>query len=142
MLENKWELYLLTWKKALDTVDHDILVQELGHYGILSYELSWFKSYLSNCYLFTRVKGVDSKAQNIDIGVLQGSYLRPLLFLIFVNDVPKIINNAKHYMYADDNSLRFQNHSVSRLNNALNQDLEALDKWFGGKKLSLIVVKT
>ena len=89
-------------KKAFDTVDHKILVQKLAHYGIHSSELMWFKSYLSNRSQFTRVNGVDSKVQNIDIGVPQGSCLGPLLFLLYINDLPKITNNAKVYMYADD----------------------------------------
>ena len=56
-------------KKAFDTVDHKILIQKLAHYGIRSSELAWFKSYLSNRSQFTRVNGVDSKVQNIGIGV-------------------------------------------------------------------------
>ena len=67
-------------KKAFDTVDHQVLIQQLAHYGIRSSELIWFKSYLSNRSQFTRVSGVDSKVQNIGIGVPQGSCLGPLLF--------------------------------------------------------------
>ena len=129
-------------KKAFDTVDHEILVQKLAHYGIQSSELEWFKSYLSNRSQFTRVNGVDSKVQNIDIGVPQGSCLGPLLFLLYVNDLPKIIDNAKVYMYADETSLSHQNHNISQLNRDLNRDLEALDKWLRGNKLSLNVAKT
>ena len=107
-------------KKTFDTVDHKILVQKLAHYGIHSSELMWFKSYLSNRSQFTRVNGVDSKVQNLDIGVPQGLCLGPLLFLLYINDLPKITNNAKVYMYADDTSLSLQNHSMSQLNRALN----------------------
>ena len=128
-------------KKAFDTVDHKILVQKLAHYGIHSSELMWFKSYLSNRSQFTRVNCVDSKVQNIDIGVPQGSCLGPLLFLLYINDLPKITNNAKVYMYADDTSLSLQNHSMSQLNRALNQDLLALDKWLRGNKLLLTLLK-
>ena len=56
-------------KKAFDTVDHQILIQTLAQYGIRFFELVWFKSYLSNRSQFTRVNGVDSKVQNIGIGV-------------------------------------------------------------------------
>ena len=74
-------------KKAFDAVDHEILIQKLAHYGTLSHELSWFKSYLSKRYQFTRVNGVDSKIQNLDVGVLQSSCLGPLLFLLQINDL-------------------------------------------------------
>ena len=67
-------------KKAFDTVDHQILIQKLAHYGIRSSELIWFKSYLSNGSQFTRVNGVGSKVQIIGIGAPQGSCLGPLLF--------------------------------------------------------------
>ena len=129
-------------KKAFDTVDHEILVQKLAHCGIQSSELKWSKSYLSNRSQFTRVNDVDSKVQNIDICVPQGSCLGPLLFLLYINDLPKIIDNAKVYMYADDTSLSLQNHSISHLNRDLNRDLEALDKSLRGNKLSLNVAKT
>ena len=129
-------------KKAFDTVDHQILIQKLAHYGIRSSELIWFKSYLSNRSQFTRVNGVDSKVQNIGIGVPQGSCLGPLLFLLYINDLPKTINNANVCMYADDTSLSYQNHSMRQLNRVLNQDLKALHNWLRGNKLSLNVAKT
>ena len=115
-------------KKAFGIVDHQILIQKLAHYGVRSSELIWFKSYLSNRSQFTRVNGVDSKVQNIGIGVPQGSCLGPLLFLLYINDLPKTVNNANVYMYADDTNLSYQNHSMHQLNRVLNQDLKALHK--------------
>ena len=128
-------------KKAFDKVDHQILIQNFAQYGIQSSELVWFKSYLSSRSQFTRVNGVDSKVQNIGIGVPQGSCLGPLLFLLYINDLPKAINNANVYMYTDNASLSYQNHSSNKLNRALHQDLKALDKWLRGNKLSLNVAK-
>ena len=129
-------------RKAFDTVDHQILIQKLALYGFQSSELVWFKSYLSNCSQFTRVYGLDSKVQNIGIDIPEDSCLGPLLFLLYINDLPKAINNANIYMYANDASLRYQNHGIHQLNRALNQDLKALDKWLRGNKLSLTVAKT
>ena len=67
-------------------------------------QLEWFKSYLSNRSQFTRVNGIDSEVENINIGVPQGSCLGPLLFLIYINDLPKFVRNASVYTYADDTS--------------------------------------
>ena len=52
-----------------------------------------------------------------------------------------VINNANVYMYADDTCISFQTNSVSKLNEALNEDLEALDTWLNGNKLSLNMTK-
>ena len=65
-------------RKAFDTVNHEILCQKL----------SWFQSYLSNRKQFCRVNGIDSKTERIEVGVPQGSCLGPLLFLVYINDLP------------------------------------------------------
>ena len=123
------------------TLDHDILLQKLALYGIQDHELECFKLYLSNRSQFTRINGIDSEVENINIGVPQGSCLGPFLFLIYINDLPKFVKNASVYMYAGDNSLSFKADNISRLREALNEDLEALDNWLKGNKLSLNVAK-
>ena len=71
-------------KKAFDTVDHQILCRKLESYGVLHRELAWFGSSLSNRVQYCRVNSVDSQIENIDIGVSQGSCLRPFLFLFIL----------------------------------------------------------
>ena len=75
-------------KKAFDTVDHQILCRKLESYGVLLRELAWFGSYLSNRVQYCRVNDVESQSENIDIGVPQGSCLGPLLFLVYIYDLP------------------------------------------------------
>ena len=135
-------LVFIDLKKAFDTVDHNILCEKLELYGVQQRELSWFKSYLSNRKQFCRVNGVDSKIGNIEIGVPQGSCLGPLLFLIFINDFPQAVQDSTVSMYADDTSLCYQSHDLTRLNKAINSDLKKLDTWLQGNKLSLNVAKT
>ena len=130
------------FKKAFDTIDHGILLQKLAHYGCHGYKLEWFKSYLSKHTQFTRVNGCDSRVRCIGLGVPQGSCLGPLLFSVYINDLPMVIDNAKVYMYADDTCISFQADSVAKLNEGLNKDLEALDSWLSGNILSLNVAKT
>ena len=109
-------LVLIDLKKAFDTVDHDILCKKLELYGVQLRELSWFRSYLSNRKQFCRVNGVDSDVGEIEVGVPQGSCLGPLLFLIYINDLPQAVQGSSVTMYADDTSLCHQSHDLTQLN--------------------------
>ena len=129
-------------KKAFDTVDHNILCKKLDLYGVHHRELSWFKSYLTNRKQFCRVNGVDSEIEDIEVGVPQVSCLGPLLFLVYINDLPQAVLDSNVSMYADDTSLCYQSHDMIRLNEAINSDLAKLDTWLQGNKLSLNVAKT
>ena len=129
-------------KKALDSVDHLILCRKLESYGVLHRELAWFGSYLPNRVQYCRVNGVDSQAENIEIGVPQGSCLGPLLFLVYINDLPRALKNSTISMHADDTSLCFNSKDLSRLNEALNEDFSHVETWMISNKLSLNVAKT
>ena len=129
-------------KKAFDTVDHEILCQKLEHYRVVGKELSWFKSYLSNRKQYCRINGVDSNVNDINVGVPQGSCLGPLLFLLYINDLPCIVKSSKVSMYADDTSIHHSSKDIAQLNAVLNEELRGLDRWLKGNKLSLNVAKT
>ena len=70
-------------RKAFDTVDHSLLCGKLERYGARNDELRWFVSYLAGRKQFCRVNGTDSKVNPVNIGVPQGSFLGPLLFLVY-----------------------------------------------------------
>ena len=117
-------------KIAFDTVDNDILCQKLEYYGIRQQQqLAWFKSYLSNRKQFSRVNGVDSTVEEINVGVPQGSCLGPLLFLVYINDLPQAVQKSSMSMYADDTSLCHQSSDIAQLNEAMNSDLAQVEKW-------------
>ena len=97
---------------------------------------------LSNRKYFTRVNGVDSKIGEIEIGVPQGSFLGPLLFLVFINDLSLAIKNSKTSLYADDTSIYLCPKGPSQLNKETNDDLDKLDEWLKANKLSLNAAKT
>ena len=109
-------------KKAFDTVDHNILCKKLELYGVQQRELSWFKSYLTNRKQFCRVNWVDSKIGDIED----------------INDLPQAVQDSNVFMYADDTSLCYQSHNLTRLNEAINSDLRKLDTWLQGNKLECL----
>ena len=132
----------LALKKAFDTVDHTILLQKLKHYGIYNTTLKWFESYLSGRKQITTIESSTSVPCNIKCGVPQGSNLGPLLFLIYINDLPNCKLTAKTRLYADDSNLTFSAKSVNEVQKVMNQDLGEVSTWLGANKLTLNVLKT
>ena len=128
--------------KAFDTLDHDILLAKLDHYGIRGNLLSWLESYLTNRKQFVDMNGVKSGLEDITVGVPQGSILGPLLFLIYINDLPAALNRLRPVMFADDTNLVIKGKNLADLEEALNSELASLNDYFKANKLKLNTGKT
>jgi hypothetical protein len=131
--------------KAFDCVNHSILVKKLEHYGVRSNEKKFFESYLSNKKQTTEINNTRSSCKNIKFGVPQGSILGPLLFLVYVNDLPYTISNPRDdiVMFADDTSLLVKNHkSGGHVGGDVLKVLDDANKWFEANNLVLNVTKT
>ena len=96
---------LLDIQKAFETVDHQMLLDKLRCYGVSGDQLVFFASYLNNRQQCYNVNGKLSSTKRIRCGVPQGSILGPLLFIIYMNDLPLAVKEADITMYADDTSL-------------------------------------
>ena len=129
-------------QKAFDTVDHQILLAKVSHYGIRGVSNDWLKSYLYNRSQYVSINGCDSGLAAINCGVPQGSVLGPLLFLLYVNDLNQAIKVCKAHHFADDTNLLCLRNSIKKLSKLVNADLRRLANWLNANKISLNVKKT
>ena len=129
-------------KKAFDTVNPEILLRKLFKYGIRGTPLEWFKDYFQNRKQFIETHDVQSSLQTIRCGVPQGSNLGPLLFLIYINDLPYCLRHSKAILFADDTTIHITGPKTNDISIELNQDLQSLDQWLSANQLSLNVNKT
>ena len=113
-------------EKAFDTVSHDILLEKLNHYSVRGIANDWFRSYLSDRSQFVSINGFNSDYKTVKYGVPQGSVLRPLLFLTFINDLNIAIKNSETFHFADDTCLLNIKDSIKKINKVVNKDLNFL----------------
>ena len=129
-------------KKAFDTVNHSILLLKLYHYGVRGKAYEWFQSYLSNRKQFVCVNGHDSDSFSLTCGVPQGSVLGPLLFLLYVNDLPNTSSLLTFHLFADDTNIYYSCKNLDDLESKLNHELKVVAEWLKSNMLALSILKT
>ena len=129
----------LDLSKAFDTVNHDILLNKLEHYGFRGTAMQWFRNYLTNRKQIVKYKSSESKSSTTTCGVPQGSVLGPLLFLLYVNDISESSNLLSFLLFADDTNLFYSHSDPKMLNQIVNQELWKVSNWLTANKLSLNV---
>ena len=110
----------------------------MKHYGIWGLPLQLLRSYLSNRNQFVKLNDANSSLIDILFGVPQGSILGPLLFLIFINDLPEA-TNLYVKLFADDTFLCAQGSNIESLENFVNIELDKVFVWLASNKLTLNV---
>ena len=133
---NQVDVLYLDFRKAFDSVPHQELLYKLWQMGITGPLWSWFKCYLSSRSHYVCIDGINSSSLPVRSGVPQGSILGPLLFLIYINDLPNVITNTACYVFADD--IKFIK-SISCFNDHLQfqQDIISVETWCQTWKLPL-----
>lgn len=128
----------LDLSKAFDTVDHQILLKKPHCLGQNNNSMEWFKSYLSDREQVTSIGGCLSSLRPVTVGVRpQGSIRGPLLFTIYVNDLPRCLKYCKIILHADNTLIYYSAKSTQDIQSFLNKDLESALLWLRSNLLTL-----
>jgi hypothetical protein len=138
--------------KAYDVINHDKLLDKLYSYGIRGETNRWFKTYLSNRYQFVEIGDTDSRNPHKQIfkssrmkvkhGILQGSVLGPLLFLLYMNGITENVQGAKMVLFADNTNLLITGADEEDLQYKIKNVMRELNTWFEENKLIINFEKT
>ena len=120
-------LILIDIQKAFDTIDHKIILKKMGCIGFSEKVISWFELYLPGR---TFKVNIDKKLSDPgNCGFPQGSILGPILFLLYVSDMPQAVK-CDLFLYADDTCFTFQHENVNKIEDQLNLNFSSLCDWF------------
>ena len=132
----------LDLSKAFDTVNHEILLYKLEHYGIRGPAYKLLKNYLTNRKQFVKLGKHKSELRDITCGVPQGSVLGPLLFILYVNDLSKACPTGNTRIFADDTNVFFKCKDTNEITRIGSQIMTQLYQWFKSNKLTLNAEKS
>jgi hypothetical protein len=124
-------------KKCFDSISHEVLINKLMKYGVISKELQWFKNYLCDRSQAVCIDNHTSNYRKVETGIPQGSNLGPLLFLIFINDFSVNIPDVEYNMYADDTAIYVTGKNGYEIKEKLQRATLYAMEWFGANKLAI-----
>ena len=134
-------LILIDFSKAFDMVDHDVLLEKLYRYGIRGIAHEWFKSYLKGRKQYVTINGKKSSTLDMLYGVPQGSILGPLLFILYINDIPNINKECTFILYADDANILISGQTIAEIEGKFNSLAKNLEIWVNTNGLALNLKK-
>ena len=135
-------MILVDLSKAFDTVNNKILLKKLEMYGIRGITLTLIESYLSDRVGFVRISDSSSERVVSNIGIPQGGTLSPLLFLMYLNDMPNFSTNSTSVLFADDTTLLLSDLSYNKLIETAKAELIRLKEWMDSNRLTINKDKT
>ena len=143
-IDNKFMIgaVLLDFSAAFDVIEHKLLINKLMEYHFNSCAIKLLTSYLSDRKQCVQFNGTVSDMVDVRYGLPQGSCLGPLLYAIFVNDLPYVLSNASMEIYADDTTVWVAGQDKASVNAVLQQEMNLVSSWVNENMLKLNVAKT
>ena len=132
----------LDFSKAFDTVNHTILLKKMERYGIRGVSLQFFANYLANRQQYVQMGNTASAEQTMTCGIPQGSSLGPVLFLIYINDLPNCSSALTFRIFADDTNVFASARDLKTLEKIVNSELKKVKIWCDVNRLSINFSKT
>ena len=129
-------------RKAFNLLNHDILLAKLKCYGVSENTLKWFKSYLSDRRQYVHFNGTKSSELQCNYGIPQGSILGPLMFILYINDLPVHLHQLSIHMYADDTIIYFISEDLNGVKQTINNELNNFSQWCKDNRLIINANKT
>ena len=131
------------FSRAFDSIDHNILLEKLELYGLDAVPLALIRNYMSCRKQITIVNGHKSSQKTVTYGTAQGSILGPLIFILYVNDIFKSLDQDNSvFMYADDTLLISKAETIEEVTAKAEQNLKKMSNWCQTNKLSINYGKT
>ena len=138
-------LVFIDYKKAFDLIDHNLLLSKLKALGVGESSLPLFRDYLSGRRQYVNIDGHHSTQRALTLGVPQGSILGPILFLVFINDLPATLQHSVADIYADDTTISYSTHYTTAPNDisvGLQTDIDEILNWSADNRMILNETKT
>ena len=114
----------------------------MNKYGIRGLPHAWFSSYITNRKQYVKIGNTESSLKTITCGIPQGSTLGPLLFLLYVNDLPNSSKKLTFRLFADDANIFYSSKNPEELERVVNEELNNVLKYCAANKLSINFKKT
>ena len=132
----------LDFAKAFDTVNHNLLLKKMEMYGTRGLPLQWFTNCLTNRQQYVPLAGMESSRQTVVCGVPEGSSLGPLLFVIYINDIPNCSEKLSFRIRADDTNIFASSTNATQLETLINREILKVKEWCDMNRLSTNFKKT
>ena len=129
-------MILIDLQEVFNNIDHQILLKKMKHLGFSKNTITWFKTYLCERKFKISINTSYSIPASLLCGVPLGSILGPLVFLLYINDLPQVVVKGL-LLYADDTCIVFQHKSETQIEKQLIRDFSSICNWFVDNKLSI-----